>query len=472
MKIAMDPGSSLLDLPNEILLLITEDLDNDALLHLAIMCKRLNLLLMPSLFEKYDIRLSASTPGGDPTVSFLGRSVEVLPVLARAFYVNALSRLECDFAYKMKPSSFDDLQVSLKAIAALRELAVRLSHLGHVRFDPGNSWYSRRTPEDSAEWSRRVAEMFNSVSERADSALTVAGGCTDTLADARPFVHAIPQVPQRTAPFTKTAVHSHTHGYESIDVRSVLRRFGTAIARLFGSYVAGAPGPTLEGAEQSEEVSSDLPSTINSEERPTPIALPTPLHPALRTFNIHASFLFHTTFYRWTLNVLNTAPLTELSLDDIDLTHYDWALILPTLTLPALEALAINRCAVAVPDLALFLARHPTLLTLGLSFHLAIGALVPGPSTDALPRLVRLCATPDYLCHFLAPRGACPDLREVVVASDGESTYEIARFRQVVECVRQRRAVVPRVTLVGKLGKFCEVPEDLAEGRRVSETQG
>ncbi|KAJ7106594.1 hypothetical protein C8R44DRAFT_885878 [Mycena epipterygia] len=156
--------------------------------------------------------------------------------------------------------------------------------------------------------------------------------------------------------------------------------------------------------------------------------------------------------------MLNTSPITTLSLDNIDLSHYDWNLTLPAFTLPALSVLTIGQCAIAVPDLVLFLVRHPTILTLDLSFHLAIGALIPHATTHVLPHLTSIRATPDYLLYFLAlAEAAYPDLRSVGITSDGESANEVAQFERVVQCLLGRR-VVPHAELVGKLANHCHLP--------------
>ncbi|KAJ6632575.1 hypothetical protein B0H10DRAFT_2206931 [Mycena sp. CBHHK59/15] len=68
-------------------------------------------------------------------------------------------------------------------------------------------------------------------------------------------------------------------------------------------------------------------------------------------------------------------------------------LILPALTL---SALAIGKCAIAVPDLALFFARHPTLLALDLSFRLATSTVRPRTCSRGLRTSARrrtTCAT-------------------------------------------------------------------------------
>jgi hypothetical protein len=188
---------------------------------------------------------------------------------------------------------------------------------------------------------------------------------------------------------------------------------------------------------------------------------------ALTTLKIHSSFLFHANFYKWTLHTLNTSPLATLSLDNIDLSHYDWTLTLPALTLPALTTLEIGQCAITVPDLDLFLARHPTIRTLELPFHPAIGALSPPAAVCLLPHLTTLSATPDYLLYFLAGPAAAgwyPALRYVGVTSHDESAYQAGQFARLLECI-EARTVAPRVVTVGRFASCCDVPVHLASAR-------
>ncbi|KAJ7890204.1 hemolysin-III related-domain-containing protein [Mycena olivaceomarginata] len=73
-----------------------------------------------------------------------------------------------------------------------------------------------------------------------------------------------------------------------------------------------------------------------------------------------------------TIHTLNTAPITTLSLACIDLWHYDWALTLPLVTLPALANLAVGAIR---PDPRARPHRHPLIHTLDPSWHLPIGGL-------------------------------------------------------------------------------------------------
>jgi hypothetical protein len=202
---------------------------------------------------------------------------------------------------------------------------------------------------------------------------------------------------------------------------------------------------------------------LQSAERAGIVALPLVSDSALTALNIHSPFLLHANFYKWSLHLLNSSPLTSLCLNNIDLSPLDWSLILPALTIPTLASLTIGprSVSIVVPDLDLFLTRHPSIHTLDLSFHTHFGAHSLHSTTCALPRLATLRATPAYLLYFLGgadAQGWYPDLRLVAVTWNDESGE--AQFARIVGCIETRR-VVPRMKLIGNLANRCQVPAHL-----------
>lgn len=431
------PTTSLLDLPNELLLVVSQDLDDDGLLHLASTCQRLNLLMIPLVFARYDFELPSSSI---PSISLTAKNLRVLAALEIASFVTSIDDIDLSLEgyYHL---TYSDLLISIRRLHAV---ATRLSHLGHVRLGAIdiNSWKR----EGVRHWPHTLAALLNTVSQRGTS-ITLYAGMED-VKDPRPFLHVVASVPliRNTAP----------HPVALVKTRA--QRLRTILDRLFrpgNARVVGEETPI--SLPRSHE-----PPTIQSSERPSPITLPLVTGSALSTFNIHASFPFHITFYKWTLHALNASPLRTLSLDNIDLLHYDWTLALPALTLPTLETLAVLRCAIGVPDLTRFLARHPSILSLDLSYHVAIGALVPYAPRGILPRLASIYGPPNYLLYFLAPEHATyADLRAVGIRSDAAAPYDVAQFAQLVARL-QRRRVVPRVDLDGLLARHCQLPADLA----------
>lgn len=425
---------SFLELPNELLLIIAAGLDDDSLLHLAASSRRLNLLLVPSLFSRCDFKLPASFSGALSPLSFNGETLIVLPAIGIASFIHSIEDIDCAFfaynRYILPKEIFD-------AARALNALAIRLKHLGHLRFNP---YVAGHSTHELFGWSDAVATFLNSAALRGDCAITVYSGLRDDyVADPRPFSHVF-------------RVHANAARSQSQSRATLGQRLRRALASLFRF-------PRRSG--DAHRPSSDVEST----ERPPGVKIPFVDKSALTTLHIHSSFLFHANFYRWTLHILNTSPITSLSLTNIDLSHYDWNLTLPALTLPVLTHLTIGQCAITVPDLDLFLTRHPAIEVLNLGFHPAIGTLVPPIAAPILPRVVTLIATPEYLLYFLAGTGAAgwyPALRAVHVTSHDDSAYQVAQFARVVECVEGRGKNVPNLGVTGRLAYRCEVPAHLA----------
>jgi hypothetical protein len=439
----MSPSlTSLLDLPNELLLVISEDLDGDSLLDLAATCERLYSVLIPGIFGLFGLEIPPSSHVL-PSLTVTGETLKLLRVIGIAASTKSIDALNCDFAWKISRSAYVSLPSPdvLRAASSLTSLVIRLSYLGHLRLNPYATVHSRR---ELASWLQVLAAVLNSAAQRNHCTVTVYGvPGPDYDADPRPFLHFIPEVPRVTT--MKPAP------------RPPPKSFVLAILQKLMPFFRPTP-KSVELPRPPKPVAGSTLRHIAPIQRQTITMVPVPSHPLLTTLNIHSSFLFHAAFYKWTVHTLNTAPITTLSLSHIDLLHFDWVITLPKLTLPGLTSLKVGQeCAIAVPDLTLFLARHPTITTLDLSWHVAIGALTPPlANRSTLPRLESLCALPDYLLYFLDGASvendeeeAYPALRRVtVISNDSSSPYERKQLRELLKCVEKRRASVPVVELI------------------------
>ncbi|KAF7328460.1 F-box domain-containing protein [Mycena sanguinolenta] len=420
----MTSAVSLLDLPNELVLIVSASLDDDTLLHLAATCRRLNFLLIPAVLARYNIAPpNLSLDSLLPALSFNSKTLVVLPVLAMASSVTSIEDLDVVFRTYSSYAFMDNEEI-FDAVRTLNSLAIRLKYLGHLRFNPYITGHSARGHSGR---SAAVCAVLNTVVERGDCAVTVYSGPEDTYgADPRPFAHVFLGTAQANANArseTHTPSETQTPSARKTTIAQRLRRTLASFSCLHRQRVVPAPLPSSHSSTSIHTV-VEIQSTLC----PPPIALPVSLKPRLTTLSIHAPLLLHATFFPWTLHTLNSSPLTSLSLQNIDLFHYDWALILPLLTLANLEELHLGaQCAIAVPDLEDFLVRHSSVMVLDLRHFSALGALVPGISTKAaaavarasyktnmnkettptpetfLPRLTSFTAPSEYLLYFLAP---------------------------------------------------------------------
>ncbi|KAJ7199355.1 hypothetical protein GGX14DRAFT_467870 [Mycena pura] len=453
-------------LPNELLLLISDCLDDDALLQLASTCMRANYLLTPVLFTRCNFDPPVSPTGSIDSITFTSNRLVSLQALAIAYFVNSINSISCDMSGTL-PKDF------LRALTALKVLNGRLSHLGHVYLNPYFSGY--RDKLAVVECVQAVAAFLNTAARRKDCAITLFGNDHDS-AGLRPFSHTIRSTSRHhtgTVESTGSDKHRTQHAVPNDVPRAFFigRRLLRTIAGAFMSWY-----PSSRKTASAPQVPAEI--VMESKERLSPHTLPLVRRPAFTTLNVHSSYLLHATFYKWTLHLLNTAPLTALSLDNIDLLHYDWHLVLPALTLPALAVLKIGQCDIAVCDLTLFLARHPFIRTLDLSFHVARGPLFPpaaaSESAPHLPRLECLRAMPDYVLYFLSPAdtgtdadmpgdpdAGYPDLRTVSITHDHNSPYQVAQVERAVACI-EARSFPPVVDVLSRFQMLSKLAQSMS----------
>ncbi|KAG7441407.1 uncharacterized protein BT62DRAFT_937175 [Guyanagaster necrorhizus] len=131
--------------------------------------------------------------------------------------------------------------------------------------------------------------------------------------------------------------------------------------------------------------------------------------PVLRTLKYitisRTPFLLTDFFREWTISTMNTSPLRDVTLEDVDIQS-----LLPVLSLPSLQKLDIRCLDLPLSDITRFLARHPTIesLMLRISFD-AEASLAP----NSLPQLKDFSSTAECLSQLLSSPGSMPRLQSV-----------------------------------------------------------
>ncbi|KAJ7691751.1 hypothetical protein B0H17DRAFT_1330971 [Mycena rosella] len=123
---------------------------------------------------------------------------------------------------------------------------------------------------------------------------------------------------------------------------------------------------------------------------------------SLSTFRIHSETLFAPHCRAWTLDVLNSFPLTSLSIHAPSVPTAALDALLSQTEIPTLSDLALVHCRITPARLHLFLALHPSITTLHLDNLLS-------------PRT--LSATPAQLAYLLHAMPPPPALRTVRIHS-------------------------------------------------------
>ncbi|KAF5324678.1 hypothetical protein D9611_004092 [Ephemerocybe angulata] len=131
----------------------------------------------------------------------------------------------------------------------------------------------------------------------------------------------------------------------------------------------------------------------------------TPRTRHLEEFRVHSTSLFHTGLLQWTLGTLRAPSLTSVSFSQLHhFTAETWAILLPCITIPNLQQLSINLCAIATTDLYAFLARHPAITELNFGRNLLPPDMKATMPSALLPALNTLSGPPDYIVAFLSTR--------------------------------------------------------------------
>ncbi|KAJ6571181.1 hypothetical protein B0H19DRAFT_1255172 [Mycena capillaripes] len=110
----------LLELPNELILHISQDLEDDTLLHLAVTRKGMNLLLLPGILTRFDSELPSSFERSLPSLSITAESLKLLSEIGIASFVH----------------SEEILTLPLPSDSALTTLNIHSSLLFHATFYP------------------------------------------------------------------------------------------------------------------------------------------------------------------------------------------------------------------------------------------------------------------------------------------------------------------------------------------------
>ncbi|TFK28229.1 hypothetical protein FA15DRAFT_665441 [Coprinopsis marcescibilis] len=158
----------------------------------------------------------------------------------------------------------------------------------------------------------------------------------------------------------------------------------------------------------------------------------------LSRFVIASNVPFSPSWYRYTEHILrhSSTNLAHLHLRGLDLSLYDWHIILPSWNFARLLTLELGKSAIAFPDLLAFLCRHPSITALDLTSNVLIGRVELSRSSKTrrnfLPKLEQISASPDYLVPFLTVMPPLfPLLRAIVVdapVGDQSRVDEVSRL--------------------------------------------
>ena len=398
----------ILDLPNEIIIFILEDLEDDDLFSLALLSRQLHHLALP-------IYLSRNGISSRPSSQFLlfdDRYNSILKALNTALFRPSLNSLLCTLPCHKRPDGL------FRQILMINRLVGKVTlHEANITFDKVNPLVPAKEEsvmsrsfgdiEDpdyglAQEFGRELSIMME---------LILASGC-------RSFTISHSGTYSPSSNETKAAILANFHGLQFVKkkVTKLLQPFSFMFPRIY-------------------------PTTPNP----------------LKTFNLHSPIAIHPQLCRWTINTLNNSNLTSLSISQNRSTKSSvWSLVLPCITIPSLSRLSIDMCSIKTGDLFKFLSRHPTIQNLFLGRNI----LSPNPSQtlvkNALKHVSQLTAHPKWLVHLLTPQGCFPSLSRIHILwrIQNKQHFSFLLLNGLLEPIARRLGSIKELYLVLSFGSI------------------
>jgi hypothetical protein len=428
--------SSFLHLPNELILEILgyhegSPLEDDTIQNLALSCRRLFALLISTILQRQLNHLRNLT-----------RNNKIEIVKTEQFYSLRLEQLDMDiYGSSLNSISYNITHTVAKDLRCLHGLIARASQVRHVSLTLEMSMYEQTILGPIPEGGMEVfSSLFNVCVEKEGLSLSVNGEPAVWDGEGGPFKYEVTTSPQSTIAPPVSRRRNIRRRTEKTDY---FKRFWELFSPIFPNFGTpkiaerseGPEEPTKEEPPQSSKtapfvfISSPYITSVANYETTNPFLK---VHdPKLSGIEINSRIFFRSSWYTTTRKVLNTAPITQLSFGNTGLTLYDWAQILPFITIPSLTEFTIGESGIAFPDLFTFLQRHPSITKLVLSNSFCIGRVeLPASSTPFLPCLTKLVGAAEYLAPLLQDKDDYPVLESVWLTQESTVSIPWLGFQQ------------------------------------------
>jgi len=402
---------SLLDLPNELLLLIFGYLGEDELFALSMLSRRLHHAALPIYMVCCGLSKSSLFP--EKLVLFIDQALAPeqkrgILLLQTSFDITSVKHITFEFHFPRN--------TFFKEIRNLHRLMEKLTSVEEVILDFNNVFSlscTDRDPNDEVlgdwdNWSRQLHALLDTVASKSSN-LTV----------------------RQLGPFPPTSTIMPAHNSSHHRNMTIISRPVTFLQKIVGTVVEK---PLLSRPVQGE--SAHCPDIRDGQNR-------LPSAPALNTLTIASPMLFHPSFLLWTTETLNNSPIHTLSFDFVKLTTNGWSDILPLITLRVLSVLSIDLCDIAFTDLSAFLSRHPSLTTLNIGARTVDLDRYSQPSLPKqlpqLPQLTTVSAPTSYAVLFLTSARAFPKLRLTTIVSHVSFASDFGDIERAVASVAEHQ---------------------------------
>ncbi|KAJ2924216.1 hypothetical protein H1R20_g12876, partial [Candolleomyces eurysporus] len=460
------PLASLKDLPHELLLQITKELDDAALCALGNTCKDLNNLIFPLFFDKHRIT--------DPLQGWIScyRAPE-----------HTLRAIRCSLSTKNIRNiryyfnrGIEKLVEEVEDIHAIVRRTDEVTDFGVYLADP-DDWALRDAPGlDEAQVPRLTSEEWTKLYVGLLTT-TLTNGCRRMQLCGRglssreriigyettryfngsfhyvtPFASPKPQVAQshgvkklpanipqdfegnledfRTAPFVEDQKNrsrlriSKWFEFFSKKNNGSTQVEATISSTMSRNFKASSPGPD---PGQAQDLTN--PSSHWANAPVTPTRKIAPPAPKLESLLLHSDMLLATPSFRdWTNQLLSwCAPtLTHLELQCPETLSGIWCKFFSEVRLPSLtrfeitSGLVVGHTHIQGSDVLGFLSRHPSIHKLslyGIQMPTCLYDL-PKAGKPILPNLIEIKVHPIYIRWFLRDKKQCPKLKQVILQTE------------------------------------------------------
>ncbi|KAJ7617604.1 hypothetical protein DFH06DRAFT_1145041 [Mycena polygramma] len=376
---------SILDLPTEILFVIFADeaLSPQDLFSLAILCR---------IFHFIALTLYFSRNGLDPStrsiqIPMRSNRRDLLAALRVALFETSLDRINFIFPHPIASSTsvfpllehLQRVEGFLSRRSSVKSVSLELNHVDCSKFSVGSD-------EALRAWSRAVGDLLNCILTTECTTLTVTNGCQ--FADAYQLVEALP-----------------------------LTRRASWFGRLLYQLKAPRRAISAQRPPEFQRVSQQGLEYVE-------IAVPRDCSRSSRLtcIHIHSTILLLPPGLRWTLDVLRSCPISQLTFSKVMVKPLVWSVILPLIASAApsltsvvfLDILFMPECEIMafVPQLAglVDLTIHAGRGS-GDGFYIFLSQSQP----PYLPRLTHLRTSPNTMVFLLAREGLLPALEKATV---------------------------------------------------------
>lgn len=427
--------SSLLHLPNELILEILgyhegSPLEDDTIQNLALSCRRLFAILIYTILQKQLNHLRN-----------LARNNKIEIYKTEQLCRLRSEQLDMDiYGSPLNSISYNITHTVAKDLRCLHGLIARASQVRYVKLALEMSMYEQTIMGPIPEGGIEVfSSLFNVCVEKEGLSLSVNGQPMVWDGEGGPFKYEVTPSPESTIapPAPRRRNIRRNLRTEKTDY---LKRFWELLSPIFPNFGTSkipekSEEPTVEDPPQPAKaqpfvviISPSITSVANYE---TTNPLLKVHDPKLSGIEINSRIFFRSSWYTTTLELLNTAPITQLSFGNTGLNLYDWFQILPCITIPGLTQFTLGESGIAFPDMFTFLQRHPSITKLVLSNSFCIGRVeLPASSIPFLPCLTKLEGAAEYLAPLLKDKDDYPVLESVRLTQESSVSIRWPGFQQ------------------------------------------